>query len=338
VHSSLKPPRLPDIKDAALYDPGAQRGQVKRSKTRWAYNGCGGEITDKEDKSVSDAKVEKPIELSDALKAFESISGPSGILDAMKATESMAGPGRDAMKVLKEQFELGGIRDAREAIESVAGPGRDAMKALEQHELGVIRDARKAIESVAGPGRDATKAFRSISGLGGISDELRRSLERTALLAGNVDRSLSNMALPAWYHEDIRLPPLTPLPAPEPNPVWQTNTHLSELTGTVTQLVDVARQQAELSQAIRTSADLALKYAIQSGEDAKAATLLARKGVRLTAIAITVAMLIAAVSIVVNRNLSNSTDVRLKEEIRLLQQLNDRLVEPNKGSHPASAR
>ena len=128
------------------------------------------------------------------------------------------------------------------------------------------------------------------------------------------------------------------------------------MTGTVTQLVDVARQQAELSQAIRTSADLALKYAVQSGEDAKAATLLAQKSVRLTLVAIMVAIIAAIASIAVNYNLSNSADVRLKEEIRVLgdisgklQQLNDRAVinpaimpkpqtQSSKGSQPASTR
>jgi hypothetical protein len=121
-------------------------------------------------------------------------------------------------------------------------------------------------------------------------------------------------------------------------------------------LVDVARQQAELSQAIRTSADLALKYAVQSGEEAKAATLLARKSVRLTFIAIAVAIIAAIASIAVNYNLSNSADIRVKEEIRVLgdisgklQQLNGRPVinpaitpnpqrQPNKGNQPASAR
>jgi len=187
----------------------------------------------------------------------------------------------------------------------------------------------------------------------GIEGELRNSLEHTARLARNVDQSLSNMALPAWQQEVLNRPLI---PATEPNPVWQTNSQLSELKDTVTQLVDVARQQAELSQAIRTSADLALKYAVQSGEDAKAATLLARKSVRLTLIAIGVAIIVAIAGIAVNFNLSNSADARLKEEIRVLgdisgklQQLNDRPVvnpaitpkpeaNPNEPSQPPSAR
>jgi len=90
-------------------------------------------------------------------------------------------------------------------------------------------------------------------------------------------------------------------------------------------LVEVARQQAELSQAIRATSDLALKYAIQSGEDAKAATQLARKSVKLTFVAIVVAIITTLLSIAASYKLSNSTDERMLEQIRLLGVISNRL-------------
>lgn len=93
----------------------------------------------------------------------------------------------------------------------------------------------------------------------------------------DVDDAISKVRIPALYDAQS-----FNLSDPPPNPIWETNSHLAELTDTVTQLVDVARHQAELSQAIRNASDLALQNAIQSGEEAKAATKLARRSVRLT--------------------------------------------------------
>ncbi len=113
------------------------------------------------------------------------------------------------------------------------------------------------------------------------------------------------------------------------NPVWETNHQLSELTATVTQLVDVARQQAELSQAIRNASDLALQNAIQSGDQAKAATRLARKGVWLTFGAIIVAIifgvLTVGVSLYETGHESANVENRQQEEIRVLREISDQL-------------
>ena len=286
-------------------------------------------ISDTMRKSIE--SMARPVGISDTMgKFFESMAKPVGISDTMRNSfASMARPVgiSDTMgKFFESMAKPVGISDTmRNSFESMVKP------------VGISDTMRKSIESMARPvGINDTmgKFFESMAKPVGISEELRRSFEHTALLARNVDQSLSNMRIstPAvgWSHDDFEVPSV---PEPPPNPIWETNSHLSELAGTVTQLVDVARQQAELSQAIRTSADLALKYAIQAGEDAKAATLLARKGVRLTSFAITVAIIVGLVSIAVSYRLSNSTDVRLKQEIQLLgdisrklQQLNDRPV------------
>jgi hypothetical protein len=289
--------------------------------------------------------------LSDSTrKLMESMARPSGITDLMKSTES-AFLSDSTRKLMESMARPSGIADPMKSTESafLSHSTRKLMESMARPSG--IPDLMKSIETVGFSGRPRKDGM--VAPADGISGELRRSLEHTAQLASSVDRSLSNVALPFRHRENNKLPVF---PAPEPNPIWQTNSHLSELTATVTQLVDVARQQAELSQAIRGSADLALKYAVQSGEEAKAATVLARKSVGLTLIAIVVAIIAAVAGIAVNYYLNNSTDVRLREEIRMLgdishklQQINDRPVtnpavapkpqaQPYRGSQPANGR
>jgi hypothetical protein len=161
--------------------------------------------------------------------------------------------------------------------------------------------------------------------------ETRVNWRVARMLARDVDHALSNMRIPALTSDrlgpslevlNLESPPRL---EPPPNPIWETNSRLAELIGSVTQLVGVARQQAELSQAIRDASDLALNYAIQSGEEAKAATQLARKGVWLTFGAIMVALITAILSVAVNFHLGTATDGRLQEEIRLLREISGQL-------------
>ena len=119
----------------------------------------------------------------------------------------------------------------------------------------------------------------------GIGDALKASLEQISLLSGGVDEALSRITPADAYLGHSGLAHHLPepvFPDPGPNPIWETNRQLGELTETVTQLVEVARQQAELTQAIRKASDLALENSIQSGQEARSATDLVRKGLRLT--------------------------------------------------------
>jgi hypothetical protein len=205
-------------------------------------------------------------------------------------TKKLAGPG-DALK---------------RTMEGLAGPG-DALK--------------RTMEKLA-----STEKWAGLTGLH-INDELKRSLEHASLLARDVDAALSNIRIPARAYDmpSLEVPNLN-LP---PSPILETNRQLAELTDTVTQLVDVARQQAELSQAIRNASDLALKNAIQSGDEARAATQLARKSVRLTLGAIIVAVIVGILTVGVtvyeNRRESAREENRRQEEIRVLREISGRL-------------
>ena len=87
----------------------------------------------------------------------------------------------------------------------------------------------------------------------------------------------------------------------------------------------MSRRQAELSQAIRENSNLALQHAIASGEEAKAATRLARRSILLTCTAIVLAVLTSIWTIHDNRQLSNAMGSRLREEIRVLREISDQL-------------
>ena len=197
----------------------------------------------------------------------------------------------------------------------------DSTKGLpEVTDLGSDNTMKRAMDSMTSAAKMAElTGFARL----GIDNELKRAMEHTSFLARDVDVALSNIRIPASAYQMPSLE-VRNLDVP-PNPVWETNRQLAELTDTVTQLVDVARQQAELSQAIRNASDLALKNAIQSGDEAKSATQLARKSVRLTFGAIIVAIIIGILNVGVT-----VYENRRQEEIRVLREISSQLKELNR--------
>jgi hypothetical protein len=273
-------------------------------------------------------------EIRRAQKLINDIPGTGMSETTKRIREMMELPGMDGINAsTKRMLELSGLtgisESTRRVMETMKIPGMD-----------LNESTRRAIEGLAVPGfgsNDGMKiALENLNLLPkhGIDNELLRSLERTSILGREMDQKLSKMKLPAvpspeiphieseWalsrHHEFIT--PEIPL-----NPIFETNKQLSELTATVRQLFDVSQQQAVFSQAIRETSDLALRHAISSGEDAKAATQLARKSIRLTLAAIVVAIVTAFLTIYDNHHLSSTTDARLKEEISVLQEMSNRL-------------
>ena len=295
----------------------------------------------KDSKSNENAELRRAVETAgigdSPLEALHNITKQQGrISDVLKSAGIGGSPLATFESIAREQSGISdmlrsaGISDAaHKAFESIANQPSVVSDMLKSASIGDA--AHKAFESIANQRGGASDVLKSFQ-IPGISEELRRSLESTDVLARNVDQALSGMhfSAPSFEVPQYELPQFEVRELP--NPIWETNSHLSELTNTVTQLVDVARQQAELAQAIRATSDLALKCAIQSGEDAKAATLLARKSVRLTLLAIAVAIITAVVSMAVSYKLSDSTDVRLQEEIHLLRDISGNLQQLNRGT------
>ena len=270
----------------------------------------------------------------DSTKALAAL----GTNDELKRSmESIASSGK--MTGLDALAALGTDDELKRSMESITAAGKlTAFDALAGH--GIHDEVKRSMESITAPGKltglDAlaaagkTTAFDALAALGS-RDELARSFEHTSLLARGVDDVLSNIRVPTRTYD---MPTLeTPNLELPPNPIWETNRQLAELTGTVSQLVDVARRQAELSQAIRNASDLALKNSIQSGDEAKAATQLTRQNVRLTFRAIIVAILIGILNVgfavyVYHRESANA-EVRRQEEIRVLREISNQLKELN---------
>lgn len=258
------------------------------------------------------------------------MSGTTKRIREMMELQGMGGINASAKRMLEFSGLTSINESTRRAMEGMKTPGMDTLN----------ESTKRAIEGLAVPDFGSNDGMkRALENLDllpkhGIDDKLLRSLERTSELARAMDRTLSNIKVPRVPTPEI--PPIESEWALSPNhefitreipanPIFETNRELSELTATVRQLFDVFQQQAELSQAIRESSDLALRHAISSGEDAKAATRLARKSIRLTLAAIVVAIVTAIVTIYDNHHLSSTTDDRLKEEIRVLHEMSDRL-------------
>jgi hypothetical protein len=106
-------------------------------------------------------------------------------------------------------------------------------------------------------------------------------------------------------------------------------------------LVGVAKQQAQLTQALNTSSETTLEYARKTGADTKASTDLARDTVRLTRWAIWIAVLSPilsaligiGVSVYLDRRNSMANEERAKaeqslrqQEIRILDAISQRLA------------
>jgi hypothetical protein len=150
-----------------------------------------------------------------------------------------------------------------------------------------------------------------------IPASLKESFARTSVLARSLDDSLTRMRNPGVRAStSANLKGLFEFELP-PDPFLQINTYLANL-------LDIARQQAELSASLTQTSELALKQAIISGEDAKAATREARNGVRLGVAAIVVTLGIGIAGIYDNHRFTISADShsdRLTDTIRLLSEL-----------------
>ncbi len=242
--------------------------------------------------------------------AREAVKRATEKIDSVKRMTKLAGLDGTTQEAMKRAME--GINSVKRMSE-LAG--------LDGNAQGEIK---RAIEGINSAGR-----MTRLAGLG-VSDELKRSLEQESRLASNVDRAIENMRILAPrqdgfgpIHDRMEIPEM-PV-----NPIWETNRQLTELTGSVMQLVEVARQQAELSQAIRNTSDHALENSIQSGNEAKAATQLARKSVGLTRWAIIVSSVIAILSnalmFYVNQGGNSTGEALRQEEIRILRDISSEL-------------
>ena len=130
--------------------------------------------------------------------------------------------------------------------------------------------------------------------------ELRRTLDSVTLATSGLTESLTRFQnLGGSSLAEPHYEPRTDfvLTEPGPNLLEETNAQLNELIARMDALVDVAKNQAELTKAISESTQATLQYSIQAGAEAKEATGVARASIELTrqSVHIAIGALIVAV-------------------------------------------
>ena len=213
------------------------------------------------------------------------------------------------------------LEETRSALERMRSIGLDCMKTQRNLTGPAVAETRSTLERMASTERDL-----SSTGFGGY---LETPSEHTSQLAREMEDVMSLLRGPAYGDLNTFEPSfdLSHIEVP-PNPILETNEQLAELTGTVTKLVEIASQQAAVSQAIREA----------SAAESKNATLLARKSLRVALLAIAISTIVALASVYDNHRLSSGTDVQLQQEIHILQKISERLTQPDTGNSPNGGR
>lgn len=111
---------------------------------------------------------------------------------------------------------------------------------------------------------------------GSVGEELRRAMEGTATAAAALRKSVNRIPDFVAYSPPSYQEPLFDPGELIENPTYETNKLLNELSLSIKALVDVAKKEADLTEAIHRSTETALGYAISSGKDAATATKLVR--------------------------------------------------------------
>jgi len=173
----------------------------------------------------------------------------------------------------------------------------------------IAKAGRPAFGTIADAFRDQEVHY------GSVGEELRRAREGTSTAAAALTHSLERIPdLSFLSHDPLTLEP-SQVYGPEAMSLAtaETNELLDTMVGHIAALVDVAKHQAELTQAIFRSNEATLAYSIKAGDEARAATTLAGKGLRLTRLAV----LIAIVSSILSAIIGVAVPVSLQQTICL---------------------
>jgi hypothetical protein len=126
---------------------------------------------------------------------------------------------------------------------------------------------------------DSEALTRASSGqavfFGSVGEEFRRAMEGTATAAAALRESVDRIPDFTYSPPSYQEPLFDPGELIE-NPAHETNKLLNELSFSIKALVDVAKKEADLTDAINKSTETALGYAINSSKDAATATKLVR--------------------------------------------------------------
>lgn len=245
--------------------------------------------------------------------------------------------------------------------ETVVG---DSIRATEQ----LQRCAQTALDRVAATSRTIADHFKAALSQAGMSPDLKKAFEHTALLSAGVGDAVTRLlksqnadlakvskglagfdggeAAAKNLSETLsfRVPGAPPRDGdsaaelvrrlsdpiypnlddlkPLPNPIFKTNEELAELRRTIKELVEVAKRQAELSQALTETSRLALQEAIASGDYADKALRQTRNGVLIAAASLVLSVVFGFVGMRLSVSSGKSTDAQLERLIDVTEKMN----------------
>ncbi len=194
-----------------------------------------------------------------------------------------------------------------------------------------LRQARELSGSgISGLLSEARRRASEGSGIANMRELLRQTMEQSSLASIGVRDSIANFPPREPNNFDLieRYDPTAfEIPEPPPNPTYETNRQLRELTDEVAALIDLAKQQANLTQALHETTKAALELAAQSGEEAKASSELAKISIDLSRTGVSIANKALIVTIIVGA-LSVVTSIAVPIYLDYHHQTADPVVKP----------
>lgn len=172
-----------------------------------------------------------------------------------------------------------------------------------------------------------------------LEEEFRRADRASAAVKESLSR-IPDFHKPFGRNFDAHIPeselPEIRLPVPPPNPAYETNEHLEGLSENIRHLIDVAKEQAELTLAINESTKAALQYAEQVSLEAKASTELSRISMQIARYALVVAVISTILGVVIplytdhqgrasNDSRIQQENIAREQELKVLGKLSDQL-------------
>jgi len=241
-----------------------------------------------------------------------------------KAAESIIGPATDESTSQSDPTPRPGERQT-ERLRRIVKSSL-AMRVTQRASMlipGVsitLSDALKRTDLLTGDLQDAISAFKKESV--GSAEKLQQFGKSAAADIA------SRMTGPSLREFDP-----TDFPKLPPNPIYETNAQISQLTTQISHLLEIAQRQAELSQALTETSQLALEESIAAGRVAGDALRQSRNGVRIALATLILSLVVSVGSMIVtyrtSSSSSSSTDARLERLITSIESLRSTITANN---------
>jgi hypothetical protein len=227
------------------------------------------------------------------------------------------------------------LKDAFTHTALLAGGINDAISNLKKPDIGSFAEAlsrqRFGDGSTAGSMAEAVsqQRFGDGSTAGSMAEAVSEERFGDGSTAGSMAEAVSEERFKDGEKADVvSVEARLPFPSfneivskTTPNLIYETNAELVEVSAKIRQLVEIGQHQAELSQALTQTSQLALQESINSGKAAGEALRQSRNAVWLSLATLILSVVVAGLSIWVSNASSNSTNARLESLITSVETL-----------------